>query len=112
MKDEDEIAKYRAGHAERMVAAQARADENLRKHEAAQAREAKRAALVARIEKFGGTVHDGNCCEAEYVELPPLDRSPGYSMNIDLAELSHGDGSDPGLLVLEVIANLLEAYRA
>lgn len=110
MKDEDEIAKYRAGHAERMAAAQARVDENLRKHDAAEAREAKRAALVARIEKFGGTVHDGNCCEAEYVELPPAIHAGG-SMNIDLSELDHGDGSDPGLLVLEVIALLLEAYR-
>ena len=111
MTDEDEIAKYRAGHAERMAAAQAKVDENLRKHAEEKAREEKRTALIARIEKFGGRVHDGNCCEDEYVELPPAIH-PGGSINIDLAELAHGEGGDPGLLVLEVIGNLLEAYRA
>jgi len=111
MSDADEIAKHRAGHAERMKAAGERVEENLRRHHIAEAREAKRRALIERIEKRGGRVHDSNCCEDERVDLPEV-RSDGGSINIDLSEMDHGDGSDPELLVLETIANLLEAYRS
>lgn len=108
---DDEIAKYRAGHAERMKVAQARVDKNLREHEAFVVRDANRTALVARIEKLGGEVHEKNCCWPGRVDLPPAIH-PGGSINIDLSEMGHGDGSDPELLVLETIALVLEAYRA
>ncbi len=111
MTDEDKIAEYRAGHADRMKTAEDRVAENLRKYAEAEVRRGKRDALVARIEKFGGVVHDGNCCEVEYVELPEIN-AYGVSVNIEPCGMIYGDGSDPELLVLETIANLLEAYSS
>lgn len=107
MTDEGKIAEYRAGHAERMKAAQARVDENLRKHAEGVAREEKRAALVARIEKHGGKVHDGNCCEEAHIDLPPEFGAMGI-VDVDLAKVI---GDDAELAVLERIANLLEEVR-
>ncbi len=103
------IEEYKAGHEERMAAAQARVDENLRQEAIRQERENRRNSLVSRILAVGGVVHDGNCCENERVDLPAT-RHDGGSVNINLDELGHE--GDPELLVLEVIALVLESYNA